>query len=269
MTTMLSDSMVSDSAPAAVQSSLPLSMVERMTLIMEAFDRPLARLTLDEVTQHTGLPRSTAHRILDQLVRCGWLIHAKTHYSLGSRALTLGGRERAQHELRSAAADIAQDLAFRTGTYVHIATLAGAEVFYLEMFSGRSGSRPGSQVGGRAPAHCTAVGKAILATLTPEYVDNQYADSLGNVRTMHSIRDMSALHRELARVRGRNGLALERGECFTDLACLGAAIRSDDGTVGGISVVTPRDQALEPLVPMVLRAAHAISARLAGSRRPR
>ncbi|MEE4023410.1 IclR family transcriptional regulator [Gordonia sp. PKS22-38] len=262
MTTLLSDS-----SPATVQTSLPLSMVERMTLIMEAFDRPLSRLTLDEVTQHTGLPRSTAHRILDQLVRCGWLIHTKTHYSLGSRALTLGGRERAQHELRSAASDIAQALAFRTGTYVHIATLAGAEVFYLEMFGGRNGERVASPVGRRAPAHCTAVGKAVLAALTPEYVDTQYANSLANVRTMHSIRDVNRLHQELARVRGRNGLALERGECFPDLACVGAAIRGDDGPVGGISIVTRRENPLEPLAPMVLRAAHTISGRLTGTAR--
>jgi DNA-binding IclR family transcriptional regulator len=263
MTTLLSEP-----SSANVQTSLPLSMVERMTLIMEAFDRPLTRLTLDEVTQHTGLPRSTAHRILDQLVRCGWLIHAKTHYSLGRRALTLGGRERAQHELRSAAADIGQALAHRTGTYVHIATLAGAEVFYLDEFGGRTGRRPDAQVGVRAPAHCTAVGKAILATLTPEYVDNQYANTLENVRTMHSIRDMTSLHQELARVRGRNGLAMEKGECFPGLACVGAAIRGEDGPLGGISVVTRQDSPLEPLAPMVLRAAHTISARLAGARRP-
>ncbi|NED69805.1 helix-turn-helix domain-containing protein, partial [Streptomyces sp. SID10244] len=75
--------LLTDDCAVNVQNTLPLSMVERMTLIMEAFDRPLARLTLDEVTQHTGLPRSTAHRILDQLVQCRWLIHAKTHYSLG------------------------------------------------------------------------------------------------------------------------------------------------------------------------------------------
>ena len=55
--------------------TLPPSMVERMTLILEAFDSPTRRLTLEQVSQRTTLPRSTAHRILDQLVRLDWLEH--------------------------------------------------------------------------------------------------------------------------------------------------------------------------------------------------
>ncbi|GAC70362.1 IclR family transcriptional regulator [Gordonia soli] len=256
MTTLLTD----DSA-VSVANALPLSMVERMTLIMEAFDRPLARLTLDEVTQHTGLPRSTAHRILDQLVQCRWLIHAKTHYSLGSRALTLGGRELAQHELRSAASPVLQSLAMRTGALVHLAILAGPEIYYLDMFGGRTGQRIASQVGGRAPAHRTAAGKAILAGLTPEYVDNQYSGPSRGARA--HVGDIDGLHHELARIRARNGLAIERGECFRGLACVGAAIRSGEGPVGAISIVTRQDSALEPLAPMVVRAARTISDSLA------
>ncbi|MYR06870.1 helix-turn-helix domain-containing protein [Gordonia sp. SID5947] len=254
--------LLTDDCAVNVQNTLPLSMVERMTLIMEAFDRPLARLTLDEVTQHTGLPRSTAHRILDQLVQCRWLIHAKTHYSLGSLALTLGGRELAQHELRSAASDTLQALALRTGLYVHLASLAGSEIYYLDMFGGRNGQRVPSQVGGRAPAHCTAAGKAILANLSPEYVDNQYSNVIRSGRTDYSITDIVALHQELARIRGRNGLAVERGECFGHLACVGAAIRNCDGPVGAISIVTRHGSPMEPLAPMVLRAARAISDKL-------
>ncbi|MFW0786996.1 IclR family transcriptional regulator [Gordonia sp. CPCC 206044] len=251
--------MTDDPTTVTVQSTLPLSMVERMTLIMEAFDRPLARLTLDEVTQHTGLPRSTAHRILDQLVQCRWLIHAKSHYSLGSLALTLGGRELAQHELRSAASDVLQTLALRTGTFVHLATLAGPEIYYLDVFGPKPGHRFGAQVGGRVPAHCTAAGKAILAGLTPEYVDNQYSTALRGARTSRSISDIAGLHRELARIRGRNGLAVERGECFPALACVGAPIRTGDGPIGAISIVTRADSALEPLAPLVMRAARTIS----------
>lgn len=257
MTTLLSDD-----SDVAVQNNLPLSMVERMTLIMEAFDRPLARLTLDEVTQQTGLPRSTAHRILDQLVQCRWLIHARTHYSLGSRALTLGGRELAQHELRSAAANILQSLAMRTGTCVHLVTLAGAEVYYLDMFGGRGGQRIPSQVGGRAPAHCTAAGKAILAGLTPEYVDNQLANTFRGGPTVRTIRDIDTLHQELARIRARNGLAVERGEYQPNLACVGAAIRNGDGPVGAISVATRPEAPIEPIAPIILGAARAISANL-------
>ena len=233
----------------APQSNLPLSMVERMTLIMEAFDKPLARLTLDEVTRHTGLPRSTAHRILDQLVQCRWLIHAKTHYSLGSRALTLGGRELAQHELRSAASGVLQALAYRTGACTHLVTLAGTEIYYLDMFGGRPEHRLSSRVGGRAPAHRTAAGKAIMAGMAPEQVHNQI---------MNPARGTGAV-----RIRSRNGLAVERGELIPGLACVGAAVRSNDGPVGAISVAARADAPLEPIAPLVLHAARTISDALA------
>lgn len=245
------------------QNSLPLSMVERMTLIMEAFDKPLARLTLDEVTRHTGLPRSTAHRILDQLVQCRWLIHAKTHYSLGSRALTLGGRELAQHELRSAASGVLQALAYRTGACTHLVTLAGTEIYYLDMFGGRPGNRLGSRVGGRAPAHRTAAGKAVLAGMAPEFVDNQIMNTARGTGSAQPVGDVDALHRELARIRSRNGLAVERGELIPGLACVGAAVRTTDGPVGAISVAVRADAPLEPLAPLVLRAARTISDALA------
>ncbi|MDL9938108.1 IclR family transcriptional regulator [Gordonia sp. ABSL1-1] len=258
MTTLLSN----DTDMSVATTSLPLSMVERMTLIMEAFDRPLARLTLDEVTQHTGLPRSTAHRILDQLVGCRWLVHSKTHYSLGSRALTLGGRELAQQELRTAAAGVLPTLALRAGTYAHLSSLAGSDLYYLDMFAGRTGHRVPAQAGGRAPAQCTAAGKAILAAMTPEYVDNQFAGTHFVARTERSIRDIDTLHGELARIRGRNGVAVERGECIPGLACVAAAIRNADGPLAAISVVTRTDSPLEPLVPLVLRAARAVSDKL-------
>lgn len=257
MTTLLSHD-----TDVTTANDLPLSMVERMTLIMEAFDRPLARLTLDDVTQHTGLPRSTAHRILDQLVQCRWLIHARTHYSLGSRALTLGGRERAQHELRSAASDVLHALARQTGTCVHLTTLAGPEVYFLDMFGAKNGQQLPSQVGGRAPAQYTAAGRAIMAGLTPEYVDSQFANSVRGGPTAHSIRDIDTLHQELARIRARNGLAIEHGEYLPHLACIGAAIRNLEGPVGSISIATRHDGPLKSLAPLVVRAARAISTTL-------
>jgi DNA-binding IclR family transcriptional regulator len=254
---------VSASAGAVQQEALPPSMVERMTLIMEAFGGPQSRLTLEEVTVSTRLPRSTTHRILEQLVRLGWLDHRGRDYALGQRALGLGGREVGQSALRANAFPLLQELATRTEMVVHLVALEGADVYYLDKL-GRSGivDVP-SRVGGRAPAHCTAAGKSMLAWLSPEQVDDLFPRGMCG-RTPRSIIDLGVLHQELRRIRTRNGLAFERGECSAQVSCVGAAVRGPDGPIGAISLAGDVHAGLERVAPLVLNAAHAVSRAVGG-----
>lgn len=242
-------------------SALPPSMVERMTLILDAFDARHTRLTLEQVASSTQLPRSTAHRILDQLVRLQWLSHSSAGYGLGPRALTLGGDSSGHLELREASAGSLHELQVRTGLVVHLAVLDRAEVHYLDKVGGRFPSVVPSRVGGRAPAHCTALGKAMLAWLPAEDVEAQVVPSLAP-HTNRTIADTTTLHQELHRIRERRGLAFERGECFPDIACVAAAVRGPEGPVGAISLVGDARTPLERVAPLVIDAARRASQRL-------
>ncbi|MFQ6396209.1 IclR family transcriptional regulator [Nocardia sp. KC 131] len=243
-------------------------MVERMTLIMDAFAGPQTRLTLEEVTGRTNLPRSTTHRILEQLVRLRWLDHGDSGYGLGPRALGLGGREVGHGALRAAAFPLLHALSVRTEMVVHLAVLDRTDVYYLDKFGGRATVEVPSRVGGRAPAHCTAVGKAMLAWLPAEGLDTLYRGVLDR-RTPRSIGDLGVLHHELSRIRTRNGLAFERGECYPHIACVGAAVRGPDGPIGAVSIVGDAQAPLERLAPLAANAAHAISEKLLGGEPPK
>lgn len=179
-------------------------MVERMTLIMDTFEGPNSRRTLENIVRRTRLPRSTAHRILDQLVRLGWLDHTSLGYHFGWRALTLVGRDGGYGDIRSASAPLLHELQTRTGMVVHLALLDGAEVFYLDKVGGRFATEVPSRVGGRAPAHSTALGKAMLACLEPEQVDARLDVRMPRF-TRRTIGDTDALHRELNRIRQHRG----------------------------------------------------------------
>lgn len=253
MTSTLSGS----AEPAVEQHALPPSMVERLTLILELFDRPQTHLTLEGVAQRTHLPRSTAHRILDQLVRLRWLERPKAGYRLGPRALKLGGREVGHSTLRVAAAPVLHELAIRTGLVVHLGVLDGTGVYYLDKVGGRQALEVPSRVGGRAPAHATALGKAMLAWLPPEQVDAEYQAGLHR-RTPGTIGDLETLHQELHRVRREHGLAFERGECFPGIACIGIALRGPDGPVGAVSLVGGPRTPLERLTPVMVSTARTI-----------
>lgn len=254
------------SAEAGGQA-LPPSMMERVTLIMDLFESPQTQLTLETVSRRTHLPRSTTHRILDQLVRLNWLRHTVAGYTLGPRALGLGGREIGHSALRAAAAPHLLDLAVRTRMVVHLAVLDGAEIYYLDKVGGRAAVDIPSKVGGRAVAHCTGLGKAMLAWLSPEEIDTRYAQLIQR-RTEHSIGCLDHLHQELGAVRRRGGLAIDRGECFPDLGCVGLALRGPEGPVGAISVVGDCRSSLELVAPLVVNAVRAVSTELFGTRQP-
>lgn len=255
---------------APQRGQLPPSMVERMTLILDAFPQRTSRLTLEEVARATHLPRSTAHRILDQLVKLRWLDHTGFGYSLGRRALQLGGGDDAS-ELRSAASPHLHTLMLRTGMTVHLGRLDEGRVHYLDKMGGRFATSVPSRVGGHAPAHSTALGKAMLAWLAPEDVEQRVGHELSRM-TSSTIIDLNAFHQELHRIRGRRGLALERGECFEHIACVAAAVQAPEGPIGAISLVGEADTPLERVAPLVLDAARQVSLALfpdLESRKPR
>ncbi|MFE6508413.1 IclR family transcriptional regulator [Nocardioides sp. NPDC057767] len=234
---------------------LPPSMVERMSLILDAFETPGIRHTPEQVSRITHLPRTTVHRILDQLVRLEWLTQTPFGFGLGPRSLGLGGGGRADTELRSATAPHLHEMQVTTGLVAHLAVLDGAEVRYLDKIGGRFAARVPSMVGGRVPAHATALGKAMLAWLPAERVDELVAPALTPL-TPATIGDLADLHQELHRVRSRCGVAFERGETDPDIACVAAAIRGPEGPVGAVSLVGDLRAPIERVAPLVLRAAH-------------
>ncbi len=238
---------------------LPPSMVERMTLILDVFDRRSERLNLEEVAGRTSLPRSTAHRILEQLVRLQWLNHTARGYSLGRRALGLGGQDGAHGEIRQAAAPHLHELHLRTGMVVHLAVLDGAHEMFLDKIGGRYAGVLASKVGGLNPAYRTTGGRSMLAWLPPEEVDTLWGSRLDRPFG-HGRWDLSTLHTELNRIRQHNGLSIDRGDRkgvtpSTPFPSVAAAIRTAEGPVAAISVCGEVTMGvLERMAPLVLDA---------------
>ncbi|ORI27331.1 IclR family transcriptional regulator [Rhodococcus sp. 1168] len=238
---------------------LPPSMVERMTLILDAFDGRAARLSLEEISFCTQLPRSTVHRILDQLVRLDWVDHASVGYGLGARALGLGGGDGGRSQIREAAAPILHELHMQTGMVVHLSVLDGSESVCLDKVGGRFAAALPSRVGGRVSAHSTAGGKAMLAWLDPEHVDTLFGPALPRF-TDSTITERAVLHLELNRIRQRKGLAFGLGESVRGIACVGSAIRGYEGPAGGIALCGDmRTAQLERVAPLVMDAARKVT----------
>lgn len=239
----------------------PPSMVERVTLILDAFEqRPTVRLSLEQIAARTSLPRSTTHRILGQLVALHWLEYTGALYSLGGRVLGMGGQDGLHGEIRKAAAEHLHQLHLRTGLVVHLAALQGPNELYLDKVGGHFAATLPSRVGTRHRAYRTTGGRAMLAWLPPEEVDALFGQQLP--RTARGAGwDLTTLHQELARIRRAHGIAIDRGAQSRkfegmELPSVAAAVRTATGPVAAICVAGAANSVpIERLVPLVADAA--------------
>jgi DNA-binding IclR family transcriptional regulator len=222
-------------AVATAQPTTPSAVIDRISLVLDAFDGP-GRLTLAQIVRRTGLPRSSAHRMLERLVQLRWLRRSGRDYELGMRLVELGSLAVHQDRLVRAAGPLLGELHRATGLVVHLAVLDGPDVVYLEKVGDRMTGALPTRVGARQPAHCTAVGKAILA-----YSDEDTAVDLHARKTKYSIANSSQLAIELAKVRA-HGVAFEREESLLGFGCVAAPIGSPGEAVAAVSVCGPMNR---------------------------
>jgi DNA-binding IclR family transcriptional regulator len=239
-------------------------MVDRVALIVNAFGRADTVLRLDQVVERTGLPRSSAGRILSQLHTAGLLHHKADGYSLAAASLP-AARVIDHSPLRSVASHVLERLQADTGLVVHLGVLLGTDVVYLDKVSGGSGASVPTRVAGRTPAHASALGKAMLARLRAEDIDAMFDETLRKC-TAATIADRPTLHQELARIRSRRGLAYDDQELAMGLSSVAAPIVVSDSEVAGISLTGAVPvQRLSRVAPFLTRAARGIAERLGGA----
>lgn len=236
-------------------------VVERVTLVMDAFGPHRQCARLEEVADHTGLPRSTAFRILRQLVNLGWLEHGPDGFRLGRRLQELHGCAVDYTDVRAAASTVLTDLNLKTGAVCHLGVLESSFVHYLDKVGGAATYSVPSHVGARLGAEETVTGRALLAQLPPEDVDRRYAAD--HRWTTGAGLSIEHLHRRLDRVRRRRGIAFSSAErCGMGISSVAAPVLGPHGTVAAISLAARRAMQLEALGPVVAAAARATSARL-------
>jgi DNA-binding IclR family transcriptional regulator len=214
------------------EAATPNAVIDRISLVLDAFDGP-GRLTLAQIVRRTGLPRSSAHRMLERLVQLRWLRRSGRDYELGMRLVELGSLAVHQDRLVRAAKPLLGELHRATGLIVHLAVLDGPDVVYLDKVGDRLVGGLPTRVGGRQPAHCTAVGKAMLA-----YGDEDSEVDLQVRKTKYSISTGSQLAVELAKVRA-HGVAFEREESLPGFGCVAAPIGNVGEAAAAVSVCGP------------------------------
>jgi DNA-binding IclR family transcriptional regulator len=229
------------------------SVLARAAAIVGAFAGAPPVLSLKELTVRTGMPKSTVHRFAEQLLELGWLERDVHGYRIGVRLFEVGGLAERRNRVRDRAAPHLHRLAAATGLTVHLGILDEGDVVYLDRVPVEGVKLP-LHDGARMPAHCTGLGKALLAHADDAAVEGVLAAGLVR-RTRRTVVDPAAWRAELATIRS-TGIAHDREECYDGIVCVAAPVRGAGRAIGAISVVgTPGHPGLARAEQLVRRTA--------------
>jgi DNA-binding IclR family transcriptional regulator len=218
-----------------------VQVLDRTVGILQALADAHTDLGPAEIAQRLALHKSTIHRLLASLERYGYIRRqpASGKYGLGLKLFELGSRAVARLNLHGYAQPILEQLVAETGETAHLAVMDRGQMVSVVIAESPRTVRTPATVGRRTPMHCTAVGKAMLASLPEPAVTALLEQHPLQAYTRKTLTTRAALSADLDRIRKR-GYAVDDEEIEDGLRCVGAAVRNHSGNViASLSIAGP------------------------------
>lgn len=238
--------------------------------MLRAFRRLTPTLSLRQLQERTGIPRSTLHGLCLALQQAGLLEAVPQRgYRLGAALVDLGGQVIDRTGLVEAAEGVLERMPTRDGTEAHLGQLVGGWIVYLDRAAGVLRVPMDNRVGQRAPAHTSGCGRAALSMLSTadakariEATASAERDAPGPAETEQILREL-----RLARRRGYVvSSTFQRGRVSVAAPVVG----SDGAPVGGLSIAGPEElftrREIDRTAAAVTRAAARVGERLPARR---
>jgi DNA-binding IclR family transcriptional regulator len=246
--------------------------LERSLDILELFTDGRESISAPEVVEELGLPRTTVHELLNTLTSRQYLHRhpdVPGRYRLGIQLFRLGSAYSDHVDTAKIGQQVAQELVRACNETAHVAVLDHRHIVYIAKVDSSHAVRMVSSLGRRLPAHCTALGKVLLAALPDDVLRERLAEAPLEALSERSVTEVPALLRELAAVR-ETGTAVEVCEANPDVCCVGAPVRDRTGqVVAALSISVPlhrwSDERCEELRALVRDGADRYTAALGGA----
>ena len=223
----------------------PVKSVVKTLNVLEHLGTSPSGTTLTEISTKLGIGKSTIHRLLATLRDHDfvWLDPMSSRYILGARILLLSEQLNHQSILIRYGEPILSRLAKETGETCNLGVLDGRSVLYLIIKESANPLRMTGQVGKRLPAHCTALGKALLSGLTQDELNERYSTTKKLEKfTSKSVRTIPQLLRSIEKTK-QTSIVIDNEEVFAGVLCLGTPIRDHSGrVVAAISISFPKNR---------------------------
>lgn len=244
-----------------------LKSLFKIAEILDCFSLSERELSVSEIARRTGMPKSTAHRIIDSLRTVGFLDQdsSRERYRLGLRLFEYGSTVLGSMELNRVASPFVEVLTKRSGENVHLCVFNGSHMLLVKRASTTTSKQNTLTMMEESACYSTGVGKATLA-FQPDATVRKIVEAGLVGFTPHTITDADRLRQELGEIKSR-GYAIDDREHDMDVRCVAAPIRNANGRVfAAISVSGPirrfGDNRLSALSALVVDNAASISAQL-------
>ena len=233
--------------------------------ILEEVARHREGISLADLGRMVGLHNSTTFHLARTMVSLGYLRQEKDskRYRVGRPLFALAAGALDEIEMVNVATPLLEELSRDTGESGHFAIRMGDAVVVIARTSGPGAFQLTDRVGVVRPAHCTALGKIILASLRPDQLKRFIERVELKPSTEKSITSVPALTREIAEIK-RNGIAFDDGEFNPEVRCIAVPVMNFTGQViGALGISGPiwrlSNQALQGHAKVVRDAANRLS----------
>lgn len=218
-----------------------IESLSRGLTLLSSLAESSTSLSLTEISKQLRLSKSTVQRLIYTLKTLGYIDREEEtkKYRLGGKALSFALSMVKNLDLRRVAYPILQKTSKEIGETVNLAILDGTEIVYVERIKTEQILNINLQVGSRLPAYCTSMGKAMLAFLPEERLDDLLKKMRLVPHTPHTITSKEALKNELRKVRAQ-GFATNNEELSLGLRSTAAPIRDYRGEViAAVNIAVP------------------------------
>ncbi|MGQ4618887.1 IclR family transcriptional regulator domain-containing protein [Nocardia sp. R7R-8] len=242
------------------------SVTSKIFSILEVFTGERTEWSLSDIARASGLPTSTVHRLIRELVEWGGLERTRRgDYTIGVRLWEVAARSTRTYGLRETALPFLQGLWETTHAHVLLAVLNGHQAILVEKISGTRDVPPVGRAGGRLPLHASAVGKVLLAHSDADFQQEVLQGSL-KAYTAETITDPNDLRYEIARVR-RTGTATSIEELTPNSAsCAALVVGPPEIGIAAVSLLsTPGSRDIREMTSLVQSAARGLTVALSNT----
>ncbi len=196
-------------------------------------------LRMIDIVKGTGLNKSSVFSLLKTMTRLGWLASSRQGtYEIGETLAVYGSSRLYRFDVVRHFHSLAQQAAGVLEGAYQLSVLDKTNVLYLAKVTSKNSVRVPTYPGLRLPAHCTAMGKAMLSALPREELDTLFGQDFLEKVTMNTVADLDELYHQLRECR-HQGYALEVGEAMSGYSCVGAPVRNHSGGIcAAVSLTT-------------------------------